>query len=109
MLEEQEASLCRIFIGEEDKAEHHPLVEKIVDLARARGIKGVTVLKGILGYGHHKHLHTAKVLRLSEDLPLVIEIVDQLETIEAFLTEVQPMIKEGMISLEKVSVRFIHP
>ncbi len=109
MLEEQEAALCRIFIGEEDKADHHPLVEKIVDLARTRGIKGVTVLKGILGFGHHKHLHAAKVLRLSEDLPLVIEIVDQAEAIETFLTEVQPLIKEGMITMEKVKVRFIHP
>ena len=99
-----EAQLLRVFIGESDKYHGHPLYEEIVRAARKRGMAGATVLRGILGFGANSRIHTAKILRLSEDLPLVIEIVDKPERIEEFLPELDSMIKEGLITLEKAQV-----
>jgi len=99
-----EAELLRIFIGENDKHGGQPLHEVIVEEARKRGMAGATVLRGMLGFGAHSRLHTAKILRLSEDLPIVIEIVDKPERIEAFLPDLDRMIGEGLVTLEKVRV-----
>lgn len=99
-----EAELLRIFIGESDKFEGKPLYEAIVLEARKRGLAGATVLKGQLGFGADSRLHSAKILRLSEDLPLVIEIVDEAGKIAAFLPDLDRMVTEGMVTLEKVRV-----
>jgi len=99
-----EAELLRIFIGESDKYEGRPLYEAIVNSARELGLAGATVLRGVLGYGAHSRIHTAKILRLSEDLPLVIEIVDTRERIEEFLPKLDEMICEGLVTLEKIEV-----
>lgn len=99
-----EAQLLRIFIGEADKWDGKPLYEGIVHRARQRGMAGATVLRGLMGFGAHSRLHTAKILRLSEDLPIVIEIVDTPERIESFLPELDQMMQEGLITLEKVNV-----
>jgi uncharacterized protein len=99
-----DAMLLRIFIGEEDRHEHQPLYEAIVRKAREQHLAGATVLRGPLGYGHSSRLHTAKVLRLSEDLPMVIEIVDGPEKIEAFLPLLKGMVSGGLVTLEKVKV-----
>ncbi len=100
-----EGLLVRIFIGESDKWNHKPLYEEIVREARERGLAGATVLRGIEGFGAHSRLHTARILRLSEDLPLVIEIVDEASKVKSFLDEVDDMIEEGMVTLERVEVR----
>jgi len=100
----EEAEIVRIYIGESDKHGHQPLYEAIVQLARRRGMAGATVLRGIMGFGADSRLHTAKVLRLSEDLPIVIEIVDRPDRVKPFLEEVDSMIKEGLITLEPVRV-----
>jgi uncharacterized protein len=102
----QEGSLLRIFIGESDKYESMPLYEWIVRKAREQGLAGATVLRGIEGFGAHSRVHTAKILRLSTDLPIVIEIVDTLEKIEAFLPSIDRAIREGMATLERVQIRF---
>ena len=99
-----EAELLRIFIGESDKHEHRPLYEAIVQLARKKGLAGATVLRGTMGFGADSRMHTAKILRLSEDLPIVIEIVDKPERIAELLPEIDGMIEEGMVTLEKVRV-----
>ena len=99
-----EAELLRIFIGESDKWNGRPLYEVIVEEARKRGMAGATVLKGTLGFGADSRIHTAKILRLSEDLPLVIEIVDKPERIAEFLPQLDTMIDEGLVTLEKVRV-----
>ena len=100
----REAQLLRIFIGESDKYNGKPLYEAIVTRARELSMAGATVLRGILGFGAHSRIHSAKILRLSEDLPLVIEIVDTPERIQAFLPEVDKMIKEGLVTLENIKV-----
>ena len=100
----REAKLLRIFIGESDIYMHRPLHEVIVEEARKRGIAGATVLRGILGFGANSLIHTSKILRLSEDLPLVVEIVDAEDKIEAFLPELDKMIGEGLVTMEKVKV-----
>ncbi len=100
----EEAELLRIFIGESDKWKGRPLYEAIVLAAREQGLAGATVLKGQLGFGAHSRLHSAKVLRLSEDLPIVIELVDKTDRIEAFLPQLDGMIEEGMVTIEKVRV-----
>ena len=100
-----EGKLLRIFIGESDRWEHKPLYEEIVRTARSKGLAGATVLRGIEGFGANSHLHTARILRLSEDLPLVIEIVDTSEKIDDFLAEVDHMITGGMVTVERVEVR----
>ncbi len=100
----REAELLRIFIGESDRWHGRPLYEAIVEIARLWGLAGATVLKGVMGFGADSRMHTAKVLRLSEDLPVIIEIVDSTEKIEDFLPELDGMIDEGMVTIEKVRV-----
>lgn len=100
----EEAEILRIFIGESGKCCGRPLYEAIVETARKRGLAGATVLRGTLGFGAHSRLHTAKVLRLSEDLPMVVEIVDVPAKIEAFLPDLDKMITEGLVTIEKVKV-----
>ena len=100
----QDAVLLRIFIGESDQWEHKPLYEAIVLKARELHLAGATVLRGPMGFGKSSRLHTAKILRLSMDLPLVIEIVDSEEKIQAFLSALDPMIDGGLVTLEKVRV-----
>ena len=100
----EEGFLLRIFIGESDRHGHHPLYEAIVLKAREQGMAGATVLRGVMGFGKHSVLHTTKILRLSEDLPMVIELVDGREKIEAFLTSLDEMIKDGLVTLEPVKV-----
>lgn len=100
----EQAEIVRIFIGESDRYHGKPLYESIVAAAREHGMAGATVLKGILGFGAHSRIHTAKLLRLSEDLPIVIEIVDTAERIESFLPELDGMVTEGMVIIEKVRV-----
>lgn len=99
-----EGKLLRIFIGEQDKWKGKPLYEAIVQLARKEGMAGATALKGFMGFGAKSHMHTTKLLRLSEDLPIVIEIVDSEEKVQAFLPHLDEMVKEGLITLEKVNV-----
>src|SRR5450432_4070603 len=99
-----DAVLLRIFLGESDKWEHKPLYEAIVLAARAAQLAGATVLRGPMGFGKSSHLHTAKILRLSIDLPLVIEIVDSEEKINAFLPTLDKMMGGGLVTLEKVRV-----
>lgn len=98
--------LLRIFIGESDKHDGAPLYEWIVREARDQGLAGATVLRGLEGFGAHTRLHTAKILRLSADLPIVVEIVDTEEKIEAFLVTIDHAIGEGLATLEKVEVHF---
>jgi hypothetical protein len=106
----RDAVLLRIFIGEDDKAGHQPLYEAIVLKAREMGLAGATVLRGPLGFGHSSRLHTTKILRLSQDLPLVIEIVDAKEKLDAFLPELDRMMSSGLVTLEKVQVlQYGHP
>ena len=105
MMLPEEGHLLRIFVGESDKHKGVPLYEWIVRQARERGLAGATVLRGVEGFGAHSRLHTAKILRLSEDLPIVIEIVDTREKIEAFLPIVDAAIPEGLATLEKVQIR----
>jgi len=100
-----EGHLLRIFIGESDKHDGRPLYEWLVLKAREHGLAGATVLRGIEGFGAHSRLHTAKILRLSEDLPVVIEIVDTREKIEAFMPLVDAAIGEGLATLERVEIR----
>ena len=99
-----QAVLLRIFIGESDTFEGKPLYEAIVTSARKQHLAGATVLRGPMGYGHSSRLHTSKILRLSEDLPLVIEIVDGEERINAFLPLLDAMMTSGLVTLEKVQV-----
>ncbi len=99
-----EAFLLRIFIGESDKHGGKPLYEAVVEEARKRGLAGATVLRGFLGFGANSRIHTSKILRLSEDLPVVVEIVDSEDNINAFLPELDEMVEEGLVTLEKVRV-----
>ncbi len=100
----EESELLRIFIGEADRYHGRPLFEAIVHQARGLGMAGATVLRGVMGFGAHSRLHTAKILRLSEDLPMVVEIVDRPEKIEEFLPKLDEMIEEGLVTLERVRV-----
>jgi PII-like signaling protein len=99
-----EAKLLRVFIGESDKFEGRPLYQAIVERARQRELAGATVLRGYLGYGANSRIHSARIMRLSEDLPIVIEIVDEPERIAAFAAELGGMIQEGLVTMEKVEV-----
>lgn len=99
-----DAMSLRIFIGENDKAGKLPLYEAIVLAAREQGLAGATVLRGPIGFGHSSHLHTTKILRLSQDLPIVIEIVDAKDKIEAFVPTLDGMIGSGLVTLEDVKV-----
>jgi PII-like signaling protein len=105
----EDGMLLRIFIGESDKHRGRPLYEAIVLKARKAGLAGATVLRGLMGYGAHSRLHTAKVLRLSADLPIVVEIVDTEEKLRGLLPWLDEVITEGMVTLEKVRVlRYRH-
>ena len=99
-----EAVLLRIYVGESDRWKHKPLYEAIVLAAREAKLAGATVLRGPMGFGRASRLHTAKILQLSLDLPLVIEIVDSEEKINSFLPELDKMISGGLVTLEKVKV-----
>jgi uncharacterized protein len=100
----KQAVLLRILIGEDDRSDGSPLYEAIVLKAREQHLAGATVLRGSMGFGASSRLHTSKILRLSEDLPLVIEIVDSEEKINAFLPALDGMMTSGLITLEKVQV-----
>jgi PII-like signaling protein len=102
----QEGCLLRLFVGEDDKHEGKPLYEWLVRKARDQGLAGATVLRGLMGFGAHSRLHTFKIERLSLDLPIVIEIVDTRAKLEAFLADVDPVIHEGLATLERAEVRF---
>lgn len=101
---EGEGKLLRIFIGESDTWHGKPLYEAIVHRLREEGLAGATVLRGIEGFGAHSRLHTARILRLSEDLPLVIEVVDRAERIDSILPILDEMVTEGLVTVERVEV-----
>jgi len=100
----EEGQLLRVFIGESDKWEGTPLYEALVLKAREMGLAGATMLRGLMGYGAASRVHTAKILRLSEDLPVIVEIVDSQEKIASFLPVIDEMIQEGLVTLERVQV-----
>ena len=100
----EDAVLLRVFIGESDRYQHRPLYEAIVLKARQLDLAGATVLRGPMGFGKSSHLHTAKILRLSMDLPIVIEIVDSEEKVNAFLPMLDQMMGGGLVTLERVKV-----
>ena len=102
----QAGCLLRVFLGEADRHEGRPLYEWLVLRARERGLAGATVVRGLMGYGAHSRLHTFRIERLSQDLPIVVEIVDAREKLEAFLAEIDPHIHEGLATLEDAEVRF---
>ncbi|HEX7077880.1 MAG TPA: DUF190 domain-containing protein [Candidatus Eisenbacteria bacterium] len=101
---EGEGQLVRIFIGENDRWHGKPLYEAIVARAREAGLAGATVVRGLMGFGAKSRIHTAKVLRLSEDLPIVVEIVDRQDRIAAFLPALEEMVADGLVTLERVQV-----
>ena len=101
---EGEGQLLRIFVGENDRWDGKPLYEAIIEKVREHGLAGATVLRGIAGFGANSAIHTTKILRLSEDLPIVIEIVDKPEQIQAILPILDEMVTEGMITLEKANI-----
>ncbi len=105
----EEAELLRIFIGESDRYQGKPLYEAIVEEARRQNLGGATVFRGLMGYGAHSRTHTAKLLRLSEDLPVVIEIVDSTEKIEGFLPDLDHMMNEGLVTVERAKVLVYRP
>jgi len=96
--------LLRIFVGEADRFDGKPLYEALVLKARAMGLAGATVTRGVEGFGAHSRLHTAKVLRLSEDLPMVVEVVDREDRVRAFIPVCDEMLKDGLITLEPVEI-----
>jgi hypothetical protein len=100
----EDAVLLRIFIGESDRYHHRPLYEAIVMKAREAHLAGATVLRGPMGFGKSSHMHTAKILRLSTDLPVIIEIVDTEEKIDAFLPVLEEMMGGGLVTLERAKV-----
>jgi PII-like signaling protein len=102
----RQGHLLRIFVGESDRYEGVPVHEWIVREARKYGLAGATVLRGLEGFGAHSQVHTAKILRLSSDLPLVIEIVDTIEKIEGFMPLVDEAVGEGLATLERVEIKF---
>jgi len=104
MVDSSQAILLRIFLGESDEYEGRPLYEAIVAKARATGLAGATVLRGPMGFGRSSRLHTSKILRLSEDLPLLIEIVDTEPKITAFIETLNGMMGSGLVTTEKVTV-----
>ena len=99
-----DGKLLRIFIGESDKWNGKPLYQEIVTLARKKHMAGATAVKGFIGFGCKSHMHTTKLLRLSEDLPIIIEIVDSDEKITQFVGDLDAMVQEGLITIEKVNV-----
>lgn len=101
----EEGYLLRIFIGESDKKEGLPLYEWIVRRAKQDKLAGATVLRGIEGFGAQSHIHTARILQLSTDLPIIIEIIDTLEKIEKFMPVIDEVVLDGLATLEKVTIR----
>jgi len=101
---EGEGQLVRIFIGESDRWHGRPLYQAIVERAREEGLAGATVVRGIEGFGARSHLHTSRILRLSEDLPVVVEIVDTAERIEALLPLLDEMVGDGLVTIESVHI-----
>ncbi len=99
-----DGKLLRVFIGESDKWQGKPLYQEIVRLAKDNGMAGATVIKGFMGFGCKSHMHTTKLLRLSEDLPIIIEIVDSDEKITQFVGDLDKMVREGLVTIEKVNV-----
>jgi PII-like signaling protein len=99
-----DGKLLRIFIGEADKWQGKPLYEEIILLAKKNGMAGATAIKGFMGFGCKSHMHTTKLLRLSEDLPVIIEIVDSEDKINQFIPHLDEMVKEGLVTLEKANV-----
>jgi PII-like signaling protein len=99
-----EGRLLRIFIGEKDRWQGEPLYEAIVLLAKKEKMAGATALKGLMGFGRKSHMHTARLLRLSEDLPIVIEIIDSEEKIDLFVPKLDEMVQDGLITIEKAHV-----
>jgi uncharacterized protein len=99
-----DGKLLRIFIGEKDKWNGKPLHEAIIKLAKEKGMAGATAIKGFMGFGAKSRMHTAKLLELSEDLPIIIEIVDKEERINQFLPQLDEMVKEGLVTLEKANI-----
>ena len=104
-----EGRLLRIFVGESDHWDGKPLYEAIVLEARKRGLAGATVIKGFMGFGAHSRIHTAKLLELSQDLPIVVEIVDAPDKIEAFMPDLEQMVGDGLITLERAEVLLYRP
>ena len=102
----EEGKLLRIFIGELDTHDGKPLYQWLIEEARKNGLAGATILRGMQGFGAHSRMHTTKVLRLSVDLPIVIEIIDTEEKIEAFLPIIDDAIPEGLVTVERVEIRF---
>ncbi len=102
----EDGCLLRIFIGESEKVDGKPLYQRLVEKARTDGLAGATVWRGMMGYGANSCIHTSKILRLSQDLPVIVEIVDAREKLEVFLQEIDPMIKGGLATLEKAQVHF---
>ena len=100
-----ESQLLRIFIGESDKHEGLPLYEWLIRKARECGLAGATAIRGLMGFGANSRIHTSKILRLSMDLPIIVEIVDRPEQIEMFLDEIKTVVTEGLVTLEKAEVR----
>lgn len=102
----EDGALLRIFVGESDRHAGKPLHEWLVLKAREEGLAGATVLRGMMGYGAHSRLHTFRIERLSEDLPVIVEIVDAREKLESFLAKIDGVVTEGLATLEKATVRF---
>ena len=100
----ENGKLVRIFVGESDRWHHQPLFEAIVLKARELGLAGTTVLRGAMGFGANSHLHTTKILRLSADLPIVIEIIDAEERINLLLPHLDEMVQEGLVTIEDVRI-----
>jgi uncharacterized protein len=101
---QRDAVLLRIFFGEDDRSGNRPLHEAIVLKAREMKLAGATVLRGHIGFGHSSHIHTTKILRLSQDLPVVVEIVDSQAKIDGFLPVLDGMMSSGLVTIEKVQV-----
>lgn len=101
-----EGLLLRIYIGESDRHENQPLATALIERARREGLAGATALRGLQGFGRHSTIHSANILRLSSDLPIVLEIADTEEKVEAFLPIVEEMVPEGMATLEKIRIFF---
>ena len=105
----EDGYLLRIFVGESDRDGHHSLYESIVLKAREHGLAGATVTRGVMGFGKNSILHTAKILRLSEDLPMIVEIVDNRDKIESFLPMLDQLVKDGLVTLEAIKVLHHRP
>ncbi len=102
----EDGCLLRIFIGESEKVDGKPLYQRLVEKARTSGLAGATVWRGMMGYGANSRIHTSKILRLSQDLPIIVEMVDTREKLEAFLGEIDSLIKGGLATLEKAQIHF---